>query len=140
VLFENRASINLTCVLRKAAAARDFVGSGAAGFPRVMGNSFEKSPRYRTRVVSELYAPVYRFALVPAESETEAADLTQETFLILCRQYKQVREPEKVRGDSRYAGNTDRYGNVAAGARQGEAERCFNGNRFARKTQGAFAV
>lgn len=49
------------------------------------------------RVVSELYAPVYRFALVLAESETEAADLTQETFLILCRQYKQVREPEKVR-------------------------------------------
>ena len=49
------------------------------------------------RVVSELYAPVYRFALVLAESETEAADLTQETFLILCRQYEQVREPEKVR-------------------------------------------
>jgi hypothetical protein len=139
VLFENRASINLTCVLRKAAAARDFVGSGAAGFPRVMGNSFEKSPRYRTRCFRTI-APVYRFALVLAESETEAADLTQETFLILCRQYKQVREPEKVRGDSRYAGNTDRYGNVAAGARQGEAERCFNGNRFARKTQGAFAV
>src|ERR1700739_1732050 len=49
------------------------------------------------QVVSELYAPVYRFALVLAESETEAADLTQETFLILCRQYEQVREPEKVR-------------------------------------------
>ena len=49
------------------------------------------------RVVSELYAPVYRFALVLAESETEAADLTQETFLILCRQYEQVREPDKVR-------------------------------------------
>ena len=49
------------------------------------------------RVVSELYAPVYRFALVLAESETEAADLTQETFLILCRQYGQVREPEKIK-------------------------------------------
>jgi RNA polymerase sigma-70 factor, ECF subfamily len=48
-------------------------------------------------VVSELYAPVYRFALVLAESETEAADLTQETFLILCRQYEQVQEPDKVR-------------------------------------------
>jgi hypothetical protein len=36
--------------------------------------------------------------------------------LILCRQYKHVREPEKVRGDSRYAGNTDGYGDVAAGA------------------------
>ena len=49
------------------------------------------------RVVSELYAPVYRFALVLAQSETEAADLTQETFLILCRQYEQVREPDKIR-------------------------------------------
>ena len=49
------------------------------------------------RVVSELYAPVYRFALVLAESETEAADLTQETFLILCRQYEQVREPDKIK-------------------------------------------
>lgn len=49
------------------------------------------------RIVSELYAPVYRFALVLAESETEAADLTQETFLILCRQYAQVREPDKIK-------------------------------------------
>jgi RNA polymerase sigma-70 factor, ECF subfamily len=49
------------------------------------------------RVVSELYAPVYRFALALAESETEAADLTQETFLILCRQHEQVREPEKIK-------------------------------------------
>jgi RNA polymerase sigma-70 factor, ECF subfamily len=49
------------------------------------------------RVVSELYAPVYRFALVLAESETEAADLTQETFLILCRQHQQVREPDKIK-------------------------------------------
>jgi RNA polymerase sigma-70 factor, ECF subfamily len=49
------------------------------------------------RVVSELYGPVYRFALVLAESEIEAADLTQETFLILCRQYEQVREPDKIR-------------------------------------------
>jgi RNA polymerase sigma-70 factor, ECF subfamily len=35
--------------------------------------------------------------LVLAESETEAADLTQETFLILCRQYEQVREPDKIK-------------------------------------------
>src|ERR1700739_818434 len=48
-------------------------------------------------VVSELYAPIYRFALVLAESETEAADLTQEPFLILCRQYEQVREPDKIK-------------------------------------------
>jgi hypothetical protein len=28
VLFENRASINLTCVLRKTASARDFLARG----------------------------------------------------------------------------------------------------------------
>lgn len=49
------------------------------------------------RVVSELYGAVYRFALALAESETEAADLTQETFLILCRQHEQVREPDKIK-------------------------------------------
>ena len=49
------------------------------------------------RVVSELYAPVYRFALALADSETEAADLTQETFLVLCRQHEQVREPDKIK-------------------------------------------
>jgi len=48
-------------------------------------------------VVSELYAPVYRFALALADSETEAADLTQETFLVLCRQHEQVREPDKIK-------------------------------------------
>ena len=49
------------------------------------------------RVVSDLYAPVYRFALTLACSETEAADLTQETFLILCGQHEQVREPDKIK-------------------------------------------
>ena len=49
------------------------------------------------RIVSELYLPVYRFALSLAESETEAADLTQETFLILCRHQAQVREPDKIK-------------------------------------------
>jgi RNA polymerase sigma-70 factor, ECF subfamily len=49
------------------------------------------------RVVYELYAPVYRFALSLAESETEAADLTQETFLILCRHQAQVRDPNKIK-------------------------------------------
>jgi len=48
-------------------------------------------------VVLELYGPVYRFALALAGSETEAADLTQETFLILCRQHEQVREPDKIK-------------------------------------------
>jgi RNA polymerase sigma-70 factor, ECF subfamily len=49
------------------------------------------------RVVSEFYAPVYRFALSLAKTETEAADLTQETFLILCRRQAQVREPDKIK-------------------------------------------
>jgi RNA polymerase sigma-70 factor, ECF subfamily len=49
------------------------------------------------RVVSELYGPVYRFALALAGSDSEAADLTQETFLIFCRQHWQVREPDKVK-------------------------------------------
>jgi hypothetical protein len=38
------------------------------------------------RVVSDFYAPLYRFALALTHSETEAADLTQETFLILSKQ------------------------------------------------------
>ena len=49
------------------------------------------------RVVFEFYAPLYRFALALANSETEAADLTQETFLILCKRRGQVREPDKIK-------------------------------------------
>lgn len=37
-----------------------------------------------------------------------------------------------------YAANTDRYGDVATGARQGEAKGRFDGNEFPRKTQGFF--
>ena len=56
-----------------------------------------KSRLVLERVVSDLYVPVYRFALTLACSETEAADLTQETFLILCGQHEQVREPDKIK-------------------------------------------
>jgi len=56
-----------------------------------------KSRLVLERVVSDLYGPVYRFALTLACSETEAADLTQETFLILCGQHEQVREPDKIK-------------------------------------------
>lgn len=48
-------------------------------------------------VVSELYEPVYRFALALTHSEDNAADLTQETFLILCQRSEQVREPAKIK-------------------------------------------
>lgn len=49
------------------------------------------------RVVSELYASLYRFALALTHSESEAADLTQETFLILSKQQAQVRDTEKIK-------------------------------------------
>jgi RNA polymerase sigma-70 factor, ECF subfamily len=49
------------------------------------------------RVASDFYAPLYRFALALTHSETEAADLTQETFLILSKQQAQIREAEKIK-------------------------------------------
>lgn len=48
-------------------------------------------------IVSEFYAPLYRFAVALADNQTEAADLTQETFLTLCKQAGQIREPEKIK-------------------------------------------
>jgi RNA polymerase sigma-70 factor, ECF subfamily len=78
----------LTSVERLGFAGRFFWGASVY---------FVKDSLVLERVVSELYAPLYRFALALAESETEAADLTQETFLILCRQHQQVREPDKVK-------------------------------------------
>ena len=48
-------------------------------------------------VVSEFYMPLYRFALALAGSERDAADLTQETFFILCKHKDQVREPDKIK-------------------------------------------
>jgi RNA polymerase sigma-70 factor, ECF subfamily len=48
-------------------------------------------------VVSDHYAAVYRFAYSLTKNESDAADLTQETFLILASHYKQVREPESLK-------------------------------------------
>lgn len=48
-------------------------------------------------LVSEYYAALYRFGLALAKNESEAADLTQETFLILAKHQKQMREPEKTK-------------------------------------------
>ena len=48
-------------------------------------------------IVSEYYAALYRFGLALAKNESEAADLTQETFLILAKHEKQIREPEKIK-------------------------------------------
>ena len=48
-------------------------------------------------IVSELYSPLYRFALALTRNESQASDLTQETFLILTRQQAQVRDVNKIK-------------------------------------------
>jgi RNA polymerase sigma factor (sigma-70 family) len=48
-------------------------------------------------IVSEQYAALYRFGLALAKNESEAADLTQETFLILAKHQEQIREPERIK-------------------------------------------
>jgi RNA polymerase sigma factor (sigma-70 family) len=48
-------------------------------------------------IVSEYYAALYRFGWALAKNESEAADLTQETFLILAKHQKQIREPERIK-------------------------------------------
>jgi RNA polymerase sigma-70 factor (ECF subfamily) len=48
-------------------------------------------------IVSEHYANLYRFGLALAKNESEAADLTQETFLILAKHREQIREPETIK-------------------------------------------
>lgn len=48
-------------------------------------------------IVAEYYAGLYRFGLALAKNESEAADLTQETFLILAKHQKQIREPGKIK-------------------------------------------
>jgi RNA polymerase sigma-70 factor (ECF subfamily) len=49
-------------------------------------------------VVSQHYAAVYRFSYALAKNESDAADLTQETFLMLAKHHSRIREPEKARG------------------------------------------
>jgi RNA polymerase sigma-70 factor, ECF subfamily len=49
------------------------------------------------RIVSELYSPLYRFAFALSRNETQAADITQETFLILATQQAQVRDITKIK-------------------------------------------
>jgi RNA polymerase sigma-70 factor, ECF subfamily len=48
-------------------------------------------------IVSEHYAALYRFGLALAKNESEAGDLTQETFLILAKHQEQIREPESIK-------------------------------------------
>jgi RNA polymerase sigma-70 factor, ECF subfamily len=48
-------------------------------------------------IVSDHYAALYRFGLALTKNESEAADLTQETFLILAKHQDQIREPDRVK-------------------------------------------
>ena len=48
-------------------------------------------------IVGRFYVPLYRFALSLAKSEAEAADLTQQTFLILAQRSHQIRDVSKVK-------------------------------------------
>jgi DNA-directed RNA polymerase specialized sigma24 family protein len=48
-------------------------------------------------IVSDLYSPLYRFAFALSRNETQAGDLTQETFLILAKQQAQVRDVTKIK-------------------------------------------
>ena len=48
-------------------------------------------------IAFEHYAAVYRFGLALAKDETEAADLTQQTFLLLAKHQEQIREPERIK-------------------------------------------
>jgi RNA polymerase sigma-70 factor, ECF subfamily len=49
------------------------------------------------RIVSELYSPLYRFAFSLTRNESQAADLTQETFLILAKHQADVRDVSRIR-------------------------------------------
>jgi RNA polymerase sigma factor (sigma-70 family) len=48
-------------------------------------------------IVSEHYAAVYRFGFALAKNESDAADLTQETFLILAKHHEHIRDPESIK-------------------------------------------
>jgi RNA polymerase sigma-70 factor, ECF subfamily len=48
-------------------------------------------------IVSEYYAGLYRFGFALAKNESEAANLTPETFLILAKHHKQIRQAERIK-------------------------------------------
>jgi RNA polymerase sigma factor (sigma-70 family) len=49
------------------------------------------------RIVSEPYLPLYRFAFALTRNETQAVDLTQETFLILAKRHARIRDVTKIK-------------------------------------------
>lgn len=48
-------------------------------------------------IAFEQYSPLNRFAFALTRNETQAADLTQETFLILAKQHAKVRDVTKIK-------------------------------------------
>jgi RNA polymerase sigma-70 factor, ECF subfamily len=49
------------------------------------------------RLVDQQYAPLYRFALSLAKSESDAADLTQQTFFLWALKGEQLRDSSKAK-------------------------------------------
>ena len=52
---------------------------------------------YLEEIVSQYHADLYRFAFALAKNESDAADLTQQTFLALAKHQKQIRKVGKVK-------------------------------------------
>jgi len=70
----------------------DFVGMAAAFYygSGVAKLDFEK-------LVEDYYMPLYRFALSLSRQESDAADLTQQTFFLWASKGHQLRDPSKVK-------------------------------------------
>jgi RNA polymerase sigma-70 factor (ECF subfamily) len=49
------------------------------------------------QIVADFYGSLYRFALALTRSDAQAADLTQDTFLILTKQQTQIRDSTKIK-------------------------------------------
>jgi RNA polymerase sigma-70 factor, ECF subfamily len=49
------------------------------------------------RIVADFYGSLYRFALALTRSDVQAADLTQDTFLILTKRQTQIRDGTKIK-------------------------------------------
>ncbi|CAN5521584.1 RNA polymerase sigma factor SigR [soil metagenome] len=49
------------------------------------------------KLVEDFYMPLYRFALSLSRQESDAADLTQQTFLLWAMKGHQLRDPSKVK-------------------------------------------
>jgi len=55
------------------------------------------SPDYFQEIVDSYYLPLFRFALSLSKSESDASDLTQQTFLVWANKGHQLRDVEKAK-------------------------------------------